>query len=247
MPREDAIDQMSRAKSDARARVDAAVTAIIALCWDFRSPDFSFSGHLALQREANKILADMSDGILSDSERRARLALAEAELQDYEEESVDYAESRSAGESVLTRLDRQADHLRDLLAGWIAVAAFVGLSKEQTRQSFWMFIKDPVASPDWRAAGMRRPSWGKGFPLDILSGVTVIEQDMINHAFQHARVQMFKSKGAVGYRTIRQSNYQCPFCDDMTLMVWPLDVVVLPYHPRCVCKAVPVYKMEDDD
>lgn len=244
MPREDAIDQMSLVKRDTRARMDKAVAAVIALCWDYRDIDFSFSDHLALQREANKILSEMSDGILSDSERRARLALAEAELQDYEDDAIEYAESGVGGESVLFRLDRQADHLKDLITGWLVVAAYAGFTKEQTVQNFWMYLGNVTASKEWGEAGLKAPRWGKGFQLDVLNGMTVIGQDMVNSSFQYARVKSFADKGAIGYRTIRQSSFVCPYCDEMTARVWPLDYVALPYHPRCVCKAVPVFKDE---
>ena len=245
MPREDAIDQMSRVKRDARERMDAAVAAIIALCWDYRSPDFSFSDHLALLREVNKILAEMSDGILSDSEKRAVKALAEAELQDYQDDAVSYAEGEIRGENALFRLDRQADHLRDLIAGWLAVAAFAGLNKEKTIQSFWAYLKNPAASEDWMASGRKVPSWGRGYMIDILTGLTVIAQDLINRAFQYARIKSFQIAGAIGYRTIRQSSYICPLCDEMCEKVWTFaDEIPLPYHPRCVCKAIPVYSYE---
>lgn len=242
MPKDDAIDQMSRVKQDVRARMDAAVAAIVALCWDYRSPDFSFSDHLALLRQVNKILSEMSDGILSDSEKRAVKALAEAELQDYEDDAIEYAEGEINGEDTLFRLDRQADHLRDLIAGWLAVAAFVGLSKSKMIQNFWTFLGNVSASKDWRESSRKVPSWGRGFPIDILTGMTVIGQDLINRAFQYARIKSFQIAGAIGYRTIRQSTYDCPLCDEMCEKIWTFEEMIpLPYHPRCVCKAVPIY------
>ena len=245
MPRkEDAIDQMSGVKQDVRKRMDEAIAAILALCWDYRSPDFSFSDHIALQREANRILAQMSDGILADSEKRTILALMEAELQDYGEEALEFAEGEINGEDVLFRLDRQGDHIKDLIAGWLAVAAYFGFSKQKTIQNFWIYLGNVGASKEWVSAGLKVPRWGRGFQLDPLSGITLIGQDMINRAFQYARIKSFEVGGAIGYRTIRQSNYFCPLCDDMTKVIWRLDQFVLPYHPRCVCRAVPVYDNE---
>lgn len=241
---EAAIGQMAKVRADVSERVDSAVAAIIALCWDFRSPDFSFSDHLALLREANNILAEMSDGNLSDYETRAKLALAEAELQDYEDDALEYAEDEIADETPLFRLDRQADHLRDLIVGWLIAAAIAGLTQEATKRLFWTYLDDPASSKEWREAGLTNPKWGRGFPVNVLTGITTIGQDLINRAFQYALVQTFKTRGAIGYRTIRQSNYNCPLCDEMTERIWPLDQIVLPYHLRCVCKAVPVF--EDD-
>lgn len=244
MPRDNAIGQMSQVKRDVRDRMGEAVSAIISLCWDDREPDFSFSGHLALLREANRILSQMSDSVLSDSERRAAIALAEAELDGYEEEALEYAEGEIEGETTLFRLDRQADHLRDLLAGWLAAAAVSGLTSEKTVSRFWTFIANPSASKEWREAGLTNPKWGRGFQINVLDGITVIGQDLVNKAFQSARILSFRDGGAIGYRTIRQSNYDCPYCDEMCERVWPLDQIALPYHPRCVCKAVPVYENE---
>lgn len=247
MPKEDAIDQMSGVRQDVRKRMDIAIAAIVALCWEYRSPDFTFSGHLALQREVNKVLAQMSDGILSDSEKRAVLALAEAELQDYEEDALEFAEGEVRGEDMIFRLDRHGDHIKDLIAGWIAVAAYAGLTKEKTIQNFWTFLGDVGASIEWRKAGLKTPRWGRGFQLDTLSAMTVVGQDMINRAFQFARIKFFQAKGAIGYRTIRQSNYICPLCDDMCKRTWTFeDKIPLPYHPRCVCKAVPIYTEEGE-
>ena len=239
--REDAIDQMSLMRQDVRTRMAAAISAIIDLCWDFRGPDFSFSGHLVLQRDANRILAEMSDGILSDSERRTALALAKAELQEYEDEAIEFAEGETAGEDVLFRLDRQGDHLKDLITGWLIIAAYLKLTKEKTIQNFWTYLNDVGASKEWRATGLRIPKWGRGYQLNVLSGLTVIGQDMINRAFQYARIESFKADGAIGYRTIRQSTYYCPYCDEMSKKIFRFDELELPYHPRCVCKAVPVY------
>lgn len=244
MPTDNAIGQMSQVKSDARDRVAEAVSAIISLCWDDREPGFSFSGHLALLREANKILSEMSDGILSDCERRAAIALAEAELDEYGDDALEFSEGETAGETVLFRLDRQADHLRDLLAGWLAVAAVAGLTKSQTESKFWTYIGNPSASKEWRNAGLSNPKWGSGFQINVLDGIVVIGQDLINRVFQFARIAGFRNGGAVGYRTVRQSSYDCPYCDDMCERIWPLDYVALPYHPRCVCKAIPVYADE---
>lgn len=241
---EAAIGQMAKVRADVSERVDSAVAAIIALCWDFRSPDFSFSDHLALLREANNILAEMSDGNLSDYETRAKLALAEAELQDYEDDAIDFAEEELGGEDVLFRLDRQADHLRDTLSIWLVVAALAGMTREATIRQALTHLSNPEASKEWMAFGKKNPRWGRGFPIDVLTGMTTIGQDFISRVFQFALVQSFKDKGAIGYRTVRQSNYYCPLCDEMTERIWPLDQIVLPYHPRCVCKAVPVYSQD---
>ena len=245
MPKkEDAIDQMSQVRQDVRKRMDEAIAVILALCWDYRSEDFSFSDNIALQREANKILIQMSNGNLSDAEKRAKLALAEAELQEDVEDALEYSEGDISGEDMIYRLDRQADHLRDLLEGWLVAAAACSLTKEQVIRNLWAHLADPASSKYWKQAGLKQPRWGRGFQLDLLSAMTVIQQDMINRSFQYARIRSFQRSGAIGYRTIRQSTFYCPLCDEMSKKIWSFDELVLPYHPRCVCKAIPVFNSE---
>lgn len=244
---EKVIDQMARCSFDVRARMDTAVAAILSLCWDYRCVGFSFADFPELDAKVNEILVQMSDGNLSDAEIRAKKAMAEEELQDYEDEAIDFVEGEERnGESVLFRLDRRADHLKELLAGWLAVAAFASLTKTRVMRDFWTYLGNVIASKDWRDSGTPIPKWGRGFQANILRGITVIEQDTINRAFQYARVQQFRERGAIGYRTIRNSSFHCPYCDEMTHYIWPLDEVVLPYHPNCVCVAVPVFENEDE-
>lgn len=236
------INQMARVKDDVRPKMSDAVVAIIALCWDARREGFSFADFPDLEKRANEILVKMSDGILSEMERRAKLALIEEELQEYEEESLSFVENEERyGETVLFRIDREADHLKELLAGWLAVAALTKMTRNELERDFWVYLGDVTASPKWRESGVKPPRWGKGYQANLLNGFTVIGQDMVNRAYQYARVQDFGAKGAVGYRTIRNSNYHCPLCDEMTRRIWNLNEVVLPYHARCVCSAVPVY------
>lgn len=235
MPKGEAIGQMSLVRGDVSARMRDAIDAILDLCWDYRSPDFSFSDHIALQREVNRILAQLSDGILSDTEKRAVLAIAEEELQDYEDEALEYAEGEINGEDVLFRLDRQGDHLKDLIAGWLVVAAILGLSKGKVKSRFWTFLGNVGASPDWRKAGIKIPKWGRGFQADIERGMTVIGQNVIFNAYQRAQYLDAISKGAVYFIRHRGSSYDCPECDSYCEYPIPISQIVYQTHSRCVC------------
>lgn len=238
---EAAIRQMAGVKGDVRSRMADAVEAIISASWLYREPGFSFADHPELEAEVNKILADLSDGILSDAQKRTAKALAEMELDDYLGEALQYAEGETGGETPLFRLDRHGDHLKELLAGWLIVSSLYALSQKEVRDRFWAFLGDPFASKEWRDAGLPAPGWGRGFQRNILNGFVLIGQDAINRGAQYATLRRLADGGARYYRTVRNSSYNCPFCDDMTKRIWPIDTVVLPYHPRCVCSAVPVY------
>ena len=66
-------------------------------------------------------------------------------------------------------------------------------------------------------------------------------QTFIYSAFLKGTVMKGRRDGAIGYRTFRQSNYDCPLCDSLTKQIWPIDEEVLPAHPRCVCGIEFVY------
>ena len=242
--REELIGAMAGVKARVRRRVEDAVDRIIRVVWQYRSAEFSFDGDPELDAEVNAILTAMSDGNMRDA-REAALRLLE--LLDYDAwvaESFEWASRGRDSQGALFRLDMHASHLKDLLAGWMVVAAVLGLTEAALRSEIFKTLSNPFASEAWRKAGLSPLSWGRGYARDVIEGMTVVCQDFINASYQYAKVRSFVGTGAIGYRTERNSNYDCKYCDDMTKKVWPLDEVVLPYHPRCVCIPVPVYENE---
>lgn len=245
--REQLIDAMASVKPDVRKRMDAAIAAIFALAWKYRGENFSFEAHEDIDAEVNRILAAMSDGNLADAEDRAKRLLEDLELEEYEDEALEFAEREIEGQDALHRFDMHAWHLKDLLAGWLIVAGIAEFTKQKTMLNLYAYLGNPMASADWRKAGLNAPHWGTGYAVNVLNGMTVIGQDHINRAYQYALIQDFSAQGAIGYRTVRNSGYDCPFCDEMTQKIWPLDEIVLPYHPRCVCLPVPVFAGDESD
>lgn len=245
MPEQDPVlREMAAARADVRRRLEAAISAIIQLVWAYRSAPFNWEDHPDLDREVNLILQQLSNGILEDTEARAKAALEEIGLAEYEDAALEYAKQEIDGEDTLFRLDMHATHLKDLLAGWLAVAATSKLSSLQTRALIFPYLGNPEGSKLWRDAGLGHLGWGKGYPANVENGLTVIAQDLINRAYQFATLEKYKKTEAIGYRTERRSGYFCPVCDELTKRIWPLDEIVLPAHPRCVCVAIPVYNEE---
>ena len=238
------IEAMAGAKPTARKRVKDAIDRIIDIVWDQRSSEFSFAGNPDIDAEVNAILAAMSDGNKADAEQAALRLLEMLELAEWYDAAVEDAGRERWSQDAIFRLDMHASHLKELLEGWIIVAAASGLSQVALKTEIWKHIGNPFASELWRNAGLGPLSWGKGYARNVLEGISVIMQDLINATYQYAKVQSFRDMGAIGYRTVRNSNYDCPFCDEMAKRIWPLDEVVLPYHPRCVCIPVPVFENE---
>lgn len=234
------IDAMASVKGDVKKRTDEAVAAILLLAWQYRREGFSFEDFPELDKKVNKLLQALSDGNIEDAEKRVKALLESLGLEDWDEESLKYAEREIDGEDALWRLDLHASHLKELLAGWIAVAAAQKLSLAQTRLLMNTYGGAPWLSKKWRESGLGKMGWGSGYQIDTTAAMAVVAQDLINRSYQYAKVQQMKEYGVTHYRTIRGSSYDCPLCDKMMERRWPIDEIVLPYHPRCVCIPVPI-------
>ena len=236
------IPQMASVRGDVERRCADVVSQIIDLSWDYAGQGFSFAEHPELEREVNRLLVSLSDGMLSDATLRAQKALIEDGLDDWEDEAAGYASGERGGEPIVQRLDKHCDHLKELVALWLIAGAVSGLSKGEVVRQMFSHQSNPSMSASWKEAGLSNPQWGRGYMIDTVGGMTVVLQDYISRIYQYSVLQGFAENGAIGYRTVRNSGYDCPYCDEMCTKIWPLDEVVLPYHPRCVCLAVPVYK-----
>ena len=240
------IDAMSSVKGDVKARTDKAIATILLIAFAYRREGFSFDDFPELNDEVNRILQALSDGNLEDAEKRAKALLESLGLEDWADESLEYAEREIGGENALWRLDLHASHLKELLAGWIAVAAVQGLSLQQTRLLISTYGASPYLSKKWRDSGLGKPGWGSGYQTDVVAAMTVVGQDLINRSYQFSKLSQMREQGVTHYRTIRGSYYDCPLCDEMTERIWPIETVVLPYHARCVCIPVPVSSSESE-
>ena len=243
----EAVDEMAREKQTARKRVQAAILAILDLADAYRNPDgtFSFADHPELDDEVNKILIRLSDGLIKDAEERARRLI---ELLEMEEEADDIVEEAETGENgLLWATDMHSSNLKKLLEAWIAIMFARRLTVNETLTRVLVYMDAPNASPMWREAVKERlvdPNevrFGRGYQRKVADAFAILLQSFIYTTFIIATVRKGRRDGAIGYRTFRQSNYDCPLCDSLTERVWPIDTMVLPAHPRCVCGISFVY------
>ena len=237
-------DALASAGTGVETRMRESVEAILDLVWDARSDKFAFADNPDIDAEVNRILAMMADGMLEDARNAARDLLRAVEYDDWEDEALAYAEGAIAGQTTLFRFDMQASHLKELLEGWIVVAAVYGLAKTRVWTDLKNYMANPLASRMWRGAGLGPLRWGKGYVNNLIEANKRLMRDYISRAYHYAELQRFSSDGATGYTIHRGSTYICPLCDSYTGKVWPLDTVILPIHPACMCYTKPV--TEDD-
>lgn len=249
------IEEMAKAKGDVERELRKHIPEIIRECMTFAYLGKTFTFDISdLSDRVNQRLISLSDEILSDIEERARKAIKYAEEEDNEDAILLYIKRRIGEEDMVQRLDKHCSTLRYFLEGWIAIGFVNNIKEYELTNLILSNIDNPLASPLWQEAlnaGYLSDSirsgiyiYGKGNQKNILNALAGVESYAINEAFQYASVLRYSKSGAIGYRTHRASSYDCPQCDELTMQIWPLDVMVLPAHPGCVCYTTPVFADE---
>ena len=248
------IAEMAKAKTDVEKRLRIYIPEIIRECraFSYLGKYFTFDYEAELDDAVNARLIALSDAILEDIEERARRAVEYAEAEEDEDAILFYIKRPIDGQDIIQRLDKHCSTLRYFLEGWIAIGMANKLQDYEITNQILSHIDNPFASPLWQEAfnagylstAIRSQGYtfGKGNQRNVLNALTEIERYAINEAFQYGKILGYGKKGAIGYRTHRNSSFDCPYCDELTTHIWPLDEIVLPAHPRCVCYSTPVYR-----
>ena len=249
------IDEMAKAKGDVERELRQYIPEIIRECMAFAYLGKSFTFDVSdLSDRVNSRLIALSDAILDDIESRAKTAIKYAEEEEDEDIILLYIRRQIGEEDLVQRLDKHCSTLRYFLEGWIAIGIVNNIKDYELTNTILSYIDNPLASPLWQEAlnagylsdAIRSGSYiyGKGNQKNVLKALTEIERYAINEAYQYGCILHYGKLGAIGYRTYRQSSYPCEACDELTRHIWPLDVIVLPEHPRCVCGSRPVFADE---
>ena len=249
------IEEMEKAKGDVERQLREYIPEIIRECMAFAYLGKNFTFDVQdLSERVNMKLISLSDSILDDIEARARKAIEYAEEEEDEDVILLYLRRKIGEEDIVQRIDKHCSALRYFLEGWIAIGMVNKIAEHDLTNKILMYMDNPFASPLWQdafkqgylatAIQTRGYDFGKGNRKNILSALTEIERYSINEAFQYGCILRYGKRGAIGYRTHRASNYPCEVCDELTMHIWPLDEVVLPAHPNCVCYSTPVFADE---
>lgn len=225
---------------------------------DILSTAFPFSGHKGrftfsvsrnLDAAVNALLLALSDGILDDIDG---IWMREA---DEEDRDAVYAWSRREikGEGVTERLDAHSSHLKYILEGFLAVSFARGITLAEMEADVWTYLEAPYAYPPMREAFTKRDlfnariirgrgfHFGRGEQTDALLGLDLVASFTLDAALQYIDILRYRKRGATAYMCHRGSDYDCDLCDSLCAVPHPIDEVVLPAHPRCMCWTTPIY------
>lgn len=224
----------ARFKADTSRELEKAVRELVALAYKYQyaGENFLWDMDPELDREANRILRELSD-TLAEKARKMASAIVSDEIG---EEYFDVAWEHDDGDdTILTRLDMQGSHLKELLEIWIALAFVNNLTKGELRVMVSRYMANPFASPLWRGLPPGVLAWGRGYSMNILDQIAVIGQNAIISATRYAEWLAALAEGATYYIRRRGSGYDCPECDSMCGYPIPIDVPFEYVHSRCMC------------
>ncbi len=245
MDREAREKQMAGIGGTVSRRVWDAAAEVLRLAEKYRylGRTFSFSFNGSLDEQVNAMLLALSDNLQTDAKNAAMQAIYDA-LE--EEDEVEGYIDRTQGDKDSTeRFDWWCSRLKDSLGVWIAAGFACGLTASGILAEMKRFIGNPAGSGIWGRSGIMPPQgFGRGLSSDIVAGMTLAGQGMVNDAWIYASILDARKAGATGYTVHRGSTYDCGLCDSLCGYVHPLTDICLPAHPRCMCYIEPVFSPE---
>ena len=251
MTRQEMIALLASLEGKVRRQTMARIWAIFERAYPFSylGSKFTFSSDKDLDRQVNALLLALADEILAD--------IRDTTIRDVDEEDrnavIAFAMRAINGRDVTERVDSHASRIKYLLEGYIAVCFANGFSEADilgntsrflSEPNTWPPMRDAFANADEYKSGHIRSRgfhFGRGFDLDPIKGLILVVATSVNAGWQYNAVLGYRRNGnVIGYRIHRGSDYDCAVCDELCATVHPLDEIVLPAHPHCVCYTTPV-------
>lgn len=229
-----------------------------------RNSRFTFSENTQLDNAVNKKLVELSDAIkdIIDQNIDSVIKLAtDGEIDNIERDDIiAYVNRNIDSKGILDRLDSYHSELKYILEAYIASGIYEKLSAIEIAQEYKMWKDNPFAAPIVRNAMKHRFDFSTPFILSLgfslgsghykstTANYKRLSSYSIAEAYNYTTLQYIrKEPNVIGYKTFRNSNYPCAVCDDLTSSIHPLDSLVVPAHPNCVCGIVPVYISNDEN
>lgn len=131
------------------------------------------------------------------------------------------------------RLSNYTTRFKLELQDFVTAGLVAGLSQQDLLTEIRTSFKKPYTS----SLLADTPHFGQSAYTRLL----VLTRHTIADAWMYADMESARQRGAVGFFSYRGSGYPCQLCDDMANRFHTFAEPYPPYHPRCVCYAVPVF------
>lgn len=255
MTRDEVIRLMTRMKGRVNGLALQSVNEIIAIAmnYSFLGRDFTFDQNKDLDDAVNDLLIQFTDAVLEE----VGDSIASRVDEEDRERVLAYIGRSEFGEDPEERIDRHGSQLKSLLEAYLAVGFAMQWDRERLVAGLTEFLaapnqyadmRDAFFDHDYKSRLIRQGGahFGRGNPDNPILGVTLVATNMINQAYQYdTLLQYSKNSDIIGYRVKRGSGYDCEYCDELCVGIHPLDEIVLPAHPRCMCYTVPVFSSDE--
>ena len=119
--------------------------------------------------------------------------------------------------------------MQDLIGAGLMLGYGITKMKEAVSKSFKKPYINSIASD--------KPHRGQSSYHRLL----VLTRHTIADTWMYADMEQAIRKGAIGFYSFRGSSYPCQLCNDMANRFHTFEEPYPPYHPSCMCYAVPVY------
>lgn len=150
------------------------------------------------------------------------------------------------------RIAIYANRLETEAEKWIMAGIALNLSKNKLAEAFRRGASKPYETDTFHKAVeaekrlstlLKRPKRRIG-QIGALDSLERLERGLVSYAYREAQKNSFGGNDEIrGYRVVRGSSYPCSLCDSMC--GYYTDTLNLPpYHNRCCCIAIPVYRNE---
>lgn len=209
----------------------------------FLGTRFTFSNNKAFYEEIIESLLNMSD--MSDKAIRSAVQEAISKIEYGEQEDID-------DDLILTRIDSYGTSFKDIAEGFI-IAAIVGNAHFiDMWQQFKIYKDTPLLAPmvakvpeAVEIISKAISGKGSGNYISIFSNMLRELKSVVATYFAKAKIGVMGRGGFEWYKCFRNSNYDCPICDDVCAVPHKMTEIVLPVHPNCVCGMYPINSLEE--
>lgn len=254
------IDEVTKVLTGIRGRVTSetleTIRKILVLCqeYSFLGERFTFDASKDLSDEVNNLLIQLSDAMLAEADKRT---LKTIDNDDDDETVLAWIHREYNGETNEERMDKHASALRFLLEGYLAVSFANKLTNSHILGDVLRYLANPYGWSPMQEARQHPERWaseyirdtfkpGRGNATNPIDAMTnMIQYEVLDGYNKGLLLDFGRDPDIVAYRVERGSDYDCEVCDEAVAgSPYPLDVQVLPRHPRCCCVAVPIRASE---
>lgn len=151
-------------------------------------------------------------------------------------------------------ISKYSEQFSDMAEAFIIAAILSGNEKEDDVFKQMLIYKDnPRVAPVFKDVSASTisaiilpllASKGRGNYISPFANFDRLIKQTIHTAYSDAKIIEMGENGFQWYRCFRNSNYDCPACDDVCAVPHRMAEIVLPVHPHCVCGMYPITENE---